>query len=788
MPGEPLELRLLLPAATAWLAAGLTLSLSARVGLLAGAALGAVGVAAALAARQDRRRVRVRVVAAALVCAAGAATAAAWRVGAVQRGPLPALARSHSAATLVLVVTNDPHLSSGSGFSQNLVVLSARAVAVTTSDGSVAISSPIVVLTTASGWLALQPTQRVTAAGRLSVPMPGELVSAVFDARGSPTSVAPPSLPEVVAARVRSGLRAAAAPLPSGPRGLLPGLVEGDTSGLSPGLVAAFRTTGLTHIVAVSGANVAIVLGAALAVARQLRAGRRTQALVGVLTIVGFVVVARPQASVLRAAAMGLVAVLALATGRRRRALPALCAAVLCLIYVDPTLSRSVGFALSVVATGALLVLAPRLRERMSRRLPGWLADALAVPTAATIACAPLIASISGQVSLSSIPANLLAEPAVAPATILGVITAGLAQVSLGAAQLVARVAGIPCWWLVFVARTFARLPGAAIPWPSGTRGSLSLVGVLGVGAALVELRRLRRRPRWLGAVLPLLAIGSVIAAGFAVGRRLSPHAWPPRDWVLAACDVGQGEAIVARSGPQSAVLVDTGPAPPALDQCLVALGVHSLSSIVLTGGASTAISGMPGALHARAVGAIDTDAEVADDAEVRVRGWALASDAVLSTAVVGQVHVVGEVRWRVLAEFASARVISMEVSGVTALVAGDLDAADQAEFVSQVHQTNADILIVPRHGADSQDLGFFAAVHPLVAVVSVGRGNSQRDPSANVLKTLSDAVGAAGRVVRTDKDGSVAISAHADGLRVVTEHGSDEVRRPRASPGRPND
>jgi competence protein ComEC len=167
---------------------------------------------------------------------------------------------------------------------------------------------------------------------------------------------------------------------------------------------------------------VAIVLGAALVVARWAGVGLRPQALIGVLTIVGFVIVARPQASVLRAAAMGLVAVLALATGRRRRALPALCAAVLCLIFIDPTLSRSVGFALSVAATASLLVLAPRLRSRMARRVPGWLADALAVPTAAALACAPLIALISGQVSLASIPANLLAEPAVAPATILGVV------------------------------------------------------------------------------------------------------------------------------------------------------------------------------------------------------------------------------------------------------------------------------------------------------------------------------------------------------------------------------
>jgi competence protein ComEC len=727
-------------------------------------------------AHRDRRRVPARVLAVALICAAGAAAAAAWRVAAVQRGPLPRLARAHSSVTLALVVTNDPHLSAGSStFTQQLVVLTARAVTVTTSEGSIAISSPIVVLTTAHGWLDLQPTQRVTAAGRLSVPTPGELVSAVFDARGPPTSVSRASLPEVLAGRVRTGLRSAAAPLPSGPRGLLPGLVEGDTSGLSPDLVAAFRRTGLTHIVAVSGANVAIVLGAALAVARQLGARRRAQALVGVLTIVAFVVVARPQASVLRAAAMGLVAVLALATGRRRRALPAMCAAVLCLIYVDPTLSRSVGFALSVVATGALLVLAPPLRTRMATRMPGWLADALAVPTAATIACAPLIASISGQVSLASIPANLLAEPAVAPATILGVVTAGLAQVSVGAAQLVARVAGVPCWWLVFVARTFARLPGAAVPWPRGARGSLALALLIVAAALLVEMRRIRVARRWLGVAVRLVTVVGVIAGGFAIGNRLSPHTWPPRDWVLAACDVGQGEAVVARSAPGAAVLVDTGPSPPALDQCLIALGVQSLASIVLTGGSSSAIGGLPGALHARTVGDIDGGTELAADAAARVSGWASATHVAAAAAIPGVAHVVGNLRWQVLAEFASARVVVLSVAGLTVLVAGDLDTDDEAALASQVHSLNTDVLVVPRHGA-AQDVGFLRAVRPRIAIVSVGRGNSQHDPSAAVLKTLSEVAGRAGRVVRTDEHGDIAISASARGLQVVTRLGSHEI------------
>jgi competence protein ComEC len=762
IPGEPVELRLLVPAGAAWLSAAIALSLSAASGLLVAAVLVVVGAAHVATARRGRRQVKRRVAAAALLCAAGAAAAAAWRVAAVQRGPLPSLARVHATVTLELIVTSDPHVSAGSsaGSSRSLVVLLGKAVQVSSGDmPRTRISSPIVVLATAPGWLALQPTQRVTAVGRVSVPQPGELDTALFDARGSPTQVGAPSPIERAAGRVRDGLRTAALPLPAGPRGLLPGLVDGDTSALSPDLVAAFRTTGLTHIVAVSGANVAIVLGAALVIARRMRASLRAQALVGVLTIVGFVIVARPQASVLRAAAMGLVAVLALATGRRRRALPALCAAVLCLIYIDPTLARSVGFALSVVATGALLLLAPPLRTWMATRLPGWLADALAVPTAATLACAPLIASISGQISLASIPANLLAEPAVAPATILGVLTAGLAQVSMGAAQLVARVAGVPCAWLVLVARTFAALPGAAVPWRDGASGAITLFVVGGAVGILCW------SPRWRRVVLRLVVVVSVVAGALAVLGRASARPWPPSDWVLAACDVGQGEAIVARTGPQSGVLVDAGPSPPAVDRCLDALGVRTLPWIVLTGGSSAAVGGVPGALHDRTVGAVDTGLGLAADAEVRVKGWASATHAASLTAIVGQVHTAGPLQWRVVAEFGSGRVVQLVLPGITALVTGDLDAADVTDVASPASLT-ADVLVVPRHGGDIDDDTFLHAVRPEVAVVSVGQGNTQHEPSVRVLGVLATI---AGRVVRTDRDGDIAISVGARGLRVAT-------------------
>ncbi|HEY8729811.1 MAG TPA: ComEC/Rec2 family competence protein, partial [Acidothermaceae bacterium] len=665
MQGEPAELRLLVPAISAWLAAALSVSCSAVVGLVAAGLLAPVGAGAIWISRV-RDRVGLRVFGIALVCAAGAASAAGWRVAAVHRGPLPALARMRMAVTLVVVVTSDPHLSASSvrraatagasPFAQRpIVVVNARATRITGAGVAASIRSPIVILATSLDWLSLQPSQRVTAIGRLAAPQPGELVAAIFDARGPPTQVGSASMVQRAAGHLRAGLRAAAAPLSAGPRGLLPGLVDGDTSQLSPGLADAFRTTGLTHIVAVSGANVAIVLGAVLVLARWCRAGLRTQAWVGAVAIVAFVIVARPQASVLRAAAMGLVAVLALATGRRRRALPALCAAALCLVFIDPALAMSAGFALSVVATASLLVVAPPLRRRMAGRLPGWLADALAVPTAATLACAPLIAAISGRVSLSSIPANLLAEPAVAPATILGVITACIAPLSATTAQWVARAAGVPCSWLVFVARSFAGVPGSALMWPDGWRGAaaLVLVAVVIVLAVVAYRRRVvvSTRARTLA-----LALAGVVAVAGVVAARVSAARWPPADWQLAVCDVGAGVAVVVRTAPRAALLVDAGPSPAAIDRCLVALDVRELPLIVLSSAAPSVIGGLPGAMHGRVVGGVVTGSTFVDDGAARIQGWTTATRVALSIGAPGRPASVGSVSWSAGPEVGAAR------------------------------------------------------------------------------------------------------------------------------------
>ena len=200
----------------------------------------------------------------------------------------------------------------------------------------------------------------------------------------------------------------------------MPASSSGDDSGLDPALADDFRTTGLTHLLAVSGTNLTLLVGFVLVVARWVGVRGRWTYAVAAFGIVGFVLIARTEPSVVRAAAMGTVALVGMGSNGRERGSRCLGVAVLGLLLVVPGLAVSAGFALSVLATGGILFLAPAWRDALRTWLPRWAAEAVAVPLAAQVACTPVVTALSGQISLVAVLANLLAAPAIAPATVLG--------------------------------------------------------------------------------------------------------------------------------------------------------------------------------------------------------------------------------------------------------------------------------------------------------------------------------------------------------------------------------
>jgi competence protein ComEC len=388
---------------------------------------------------------------------------AAWHVHALRSGPVVALVGQRAPATLVVRLVRDPHTVGGA--SGSLVVADATAVAVRTA-GWVDANSPVLLLGNPPGWAGLLPGQRVEITGRLKAPRPGDNVTAVVDVRGSPRALGKPPWWERIAGRARAALRDACGGLAGDERGLVPSLVDGDTSRVPASLQSDMRLSGLTHLEAVSGENLTVVLAVVLAIARGAGVRRRSRAIVAAAAVVAFVVLARPSPSVLRAAVMSGIVLLAMLTGRRTSPLPALCLAVVVLLTVDPFLARSVGFVLSVVATASLVAVAPRWAERLARHVPRPVAVAIAVPAAAQLACTPVLLLAFGRLTPYAVAANLVAGVAVAPATILGLVTAVVAAVSVAAAGPIAWLAGIPTAVVAGSARLFASLPGAAAALP----------------------------------------------------------------------------------------------------------------------------------------------------------------------------------------------------------------------------------------------------------------------------------------------------------------------------------
>jgi competence protein ComEC len=411
-----------------------------------------------------------------LVSVVGIGGAALARVASVRPEPVLELVAAGASARVDLVVTGDP-VPLRSQWSADRVRVACRLERVDSARVSGDLRVPVTVFAPAT-WRPLLPGTRVSTRARFG-PTGFRDEAALLVVRGAPSVIGEPHRVQRAAGRLRAGLRDAVAGFGPDPRGLVPGMVLGDTSGVSAELQDAERVAGLTHLTAVSGANVAVLLATVLGVARALGARRRLLLAIGLAAVLGFVVVARPEPSVVRAAVMGSIALIGVMRGTTGRGAQILAAGVVLLLVVNPWFALSMGFALSVVATGALLLVAPWWRDRLSTRLPVQIAEPLAVATVAHLATAPLIAALSGHVSLVAIGANLAAEPAVVIVTVCGSLATVVSPLSETLAQWCALPAGWGAWWVAQVAHTAAGLPFAEVAWPSGPVGIVALLALV---------------------------------------------------------------------------------------------------------------------------------------------------------------------------------------------------------------------------------------------------------------------------------------------------------------------
>ncbi|WP_296604560.1 ComEC/Rec2 family competence protein [Nocardioides sp.] len=749
---RPPDLRMLLLGGAAWGAA-----LAARaIGWWALLGTVAVGVLVWLCVRR-RGPGALRTTAAVVLVTLAVGAVAAARHEQVARSPVARLAAEGAAVRVVGTVSADPRRTEGRFGDVVLVRLDVREV--TGRGTTYALRAPVLVLAD-DDWADLPLGATVDASGRLS-PAEGDDLAAVLGARGPPVVVAGPDVWWDAAAAVRASIRDSVAHRPDAQRALVPALVDGDDAEVDDALADDFRTTGLTHLLAVSGTNLTLVVGFLLVLARWAGLRGRLLYVVGAGGIVGFVLLARTEPSVLRAAVMGTVALFAMGTEGRERGSRALGVAVLALVLMQPGLAASPGFALSVLATAGILLLAPGWRDALARWLPRWAAEAVAVPAAAQLACTPVVAALSGQVSLVAVAANLAAAPVVGPATVLGLGGGLTGLVWPWGGRLLGTLAGWCVAWLVVVATRGATLPAAAIDWGTGASAVIVLT-LLVAGVALAGPWLLRRRST--GLACCALLVTTVLV-------RLPTPGWPPEGWVLVACDVGQGDALVLNAGPGAGVVVDAGPDPGAVDGCLDRLGVESVPLVVLTHFHADHVDGLSGVLDGRSVGAVETTRLLDPPAGVR-EVETVAGDAGLAAgpAPYAATRRVGEVTFQVLwppadspttgpgdgstANEASV-VLLVEVRGLRLLLSGDVEPEGQAALAQALPGLRVDVLKVPHHGSRYQDEDWLLSLGARVAVVSVGADNDYGHPATETLAPL-EAAGT--EVLRTDLDGDIAV------------------------------
>ncbi|MGW0522782.1 DNA internalization-related competence protein ComEC/Rec2 [Crossiella sp. NPDC003009] len=751
---------------------------------------------AATQPRRFHRSLRHRLAAATLTACALAGAAAigiALRTHATATHPLHALAERGATATLTGTITGDPRpmrtpAYGGRPTNSNGTVLTLDLESAHAVGDQVSTGGAVLLLALHDSWSEVSPGQRLRTTGKLAPARPGDLTAAVLRVHNAPELLGTPPFWQRAATDIRTGLRQASSVLPTDQAGLLPSLVVGDTTTLAPRVVADFRAAGLSHLLAVSGTNLAIVCGAVLLLCQALRAGPRTATAAAALALLGFVILARPQPSVLRAAVMAAIGLYALTSGRERAAIPALAGTITILLLADPELAGDLGFLLSVLATTALVLLAPRWSDNLRQRgVPGGLAEALAIPAAAHLFTAPVVVGMTGELSLTAVVANLLAAPVVALATVLGVLAAVLSVIHPGAAELLVHVTGPAMWWLVTVAHHAAAVPMSTLPWPSGAGGAFLLIGVLLVLALLLRRRRFR--------VLFLAA--ALLAILVLVPIRVLRPGWPLPGWAVVACDVGQGDAIVlATADPGRAVLIDTGPDPISITACLRDLDIDRIPLLVLTHLHADHIGGLAEVLAEHSVGAVGISS-------VQQPPWAV-KEIRRATEVAGvpviELHPGTSTTWPALTvdvlgprsptalgatgERASGTalndaslVIRAHTTAGRVLLTGDIELAGQADLLADKgSELSADILKVPHHGSRYSLPRFLATVRPRVALISVGADNDYGHPSPLIL----DALHTQGtQVLRTDQDGDLAIAPSPQGP-VISRHGKEKSRTPR--------
>ena len=797
--------RIVLPAIAAWLTAATLIGVPDAAWVAASVGAVATALCAVLAARRpDRRGRRGRrraparaghrsawwaLAAITLLATTLAATAIAARHDARTPGQLVTAAESHRSVTVRLLVTEksvieDRHSPSlwdrstdaaeqaNDGVPQRVRgTISEFEIG----DESYSASVPALLFATVPGKDPVAIGSVLEAPVALRLTPAGDAAAFLLFAGRPATLVESPRWYLAWAAGMRTGFVDAASALPGGGGELLPGLAVGDTTAVSASLDEAMKSSSLSHLTAVSGANCAVIVAVLTGLLAALGAPRRLR-ITGALVGLGlFVLLVTPEPSVVRAALMALAVLLALGAGRPSAGLPVLSLVVLVVVVADPWLSRSYGFVLSALATAGLLTLTGPLTRLLARILPRWLAATMAIPLAAQLACQPVIILLSPSLPLLGVPANLLAAPAAPIATLLGLLGCLLTPILGPVAGLALWLGWIPATWISAIATTVHTLPLTSLPWLPGAAGALLLALLTAVFVAGVRSVETGNRMLAVASAVILVVAGGAYAGSIAA-QRFAPALSMPADWSHAACDVGQGDAVLVRSD-DAVALIDTGVDPRLLTACLDTLAIGRLDLLVLTHFDLDHVGGVS-AVVGRASVVLAGEPQNATDE--RILADLSAGGAQIHRGVAGGTGDLGRIRWRVLWPPARSgelwvgnsgsvtMVFEPEAGGIRSLFLGDLGESAQERILAG-HRIGGpvDLVKMAHHGSADQSARIYLAASASIGLISVGADNGYGHPTPAALAMLASA-GTTG--FRTDRCGLIVVGGTSVNPVVWTE------------------
>lgn len=586
---------------------------------------------------------------------------------------------------------------------------------------------------------------------------------------------------------------------------LVPGFAVGDTTLVTDELDVAMKETSLTHLIAVSGANCALITGFVIAVAGRLGITRRPRIVLAATTLSGFVLLVGPDASIQRAAIMAAVTLVSQFGGKASVGYPALGVAMLWLLITDPWQSRQPGFTLSVAATWGIMLFTPWIERQLIEKckFPSWLALTIAVTVSAQFACGPLLLFLQEGLPVGGLLANVLAAPAAPVGTGLGLAAMFSLHISADFGHLVTVFAGFASGWVVWIAETLATIPGLRWHWPGGPVGAMLLTLAQSVIVAAVTLRQglwdLGRGRAWpkpepwseqptvplavqrIFSVLLALGIGLFIA--IVVTVPVTDRLRTPTDWEVVMCDVGQGDALLVRSleAPDDIMLTDTGADAELLQTCLKRFGVSRIALLVLSHddqdhvGALEEVLPMTDAAIISPETSVDTERSVVQALNGSAIPTMIGREGLTGTLGMDTVAS-GAFKWRILAPAEGARagsnndasiVMEIDTGNLRVLMLGDTGETAHAQLLRRYPRLSVDVVKVAHHGSKDQDPQLLLHIDADYGLISSGAGNRYGHPHETVLETLNSSGTDA---LRTDERGSIALRVQKDAVRLWTE------------------